>query len=75
MELKLIKVFPKLVDQARFNRTFMELKWMNGNENNENVKRFNRTFMELKWREGTHSGGRAPGFNRTFMELKYIHLF
>ena len=33
---------------ARFNRTFMELKFRNRAKHKTSLRRFNRTFMELK---------------------------
>ena len=34
--------------QWGFNRTFMELKYSDGNNSSTTFARFNRTFMELK---------------------------
>ena len=43
--------------RSRFNRTFMELKFLTTKTFNTNLNRFNRTFMELKYGETLLSSG------------------
>ena len=55
----------------RFNRTFMELKYINTACRTQCIIGFNRTFMELKCRFCIIDNQLTTGFNRTFMELKW----
>ena len=54
MELKLIISRLDLITDARFNRTFMELKQFAEATEKAKLERFNRTFMELKHNISTY---------------------
>ena len=55
----------------RFNRTFMELKYLLQTHSSLLRVRFNRTFMELKYEPFERINATGLSFNRTFMELKF----
>ena len=57
----------------RFNRTFMELKYLNKNFR-PSMYSFNRTFMELKLINKHKFFKLSSCFNRTFMELKLPYI-
>ena len=74
MELKFYIEIDGFISRNRFNRTFMELKWITRNETETLI----RVLIVPLW--NWNKGDKAKesestfGFNRTFMELKWSTL-